>query len=261
MGEIGIAGFRIDAAKHQDAGELGQLLSRVNSTLWKFGEVISAGGEAVTPEMYTSTMEVTEFNFFRKLVPNFQDEGKLQYLKNFGESWGLLPGNKAVTFIDNHDTQRREAPLTYKNGALYTLVNIFMLAHPYGYPKVMSSYYFDGHDQGPPGSSVHTGGHVNCGEGHPWVCEHRRTAIANMVNWRRSGGISPLSPFEAPGGNTIAFCRGASACIAFNRGSNAWGVTLTWPLPPGTYCDVIQSDDTSSCPTVTVSSGGSVSLT
>jgi len=260
MGSIGIAGFRIDAAKHQDAGELSQLLNRVNGNLWKFGEVISGANEAVQPKMYTSFIDVTEFNYFRKLAANFLDEGKLQYLKTFGESWGLLPGGSAVVFIDNHDTQRGEAPITYKNGDLYTFINIFMLAHPYGYPKVMSSYYFSGHDQGPPGSPVHSGGNVNCGEGHPWVCEHRRTPIANMVNWRHSAGTAPTSNFESPSGNTIAFCRGSTACVALNRGGSTWSATLRWTLAPGNYCDIIQSDDASSCPTVTVNGDGSVSL-
>jgi alpha-amylase len=31
--------------------------------------------------------------------------------------------------------QRGEACLTYKDGPLYLLANVFMLAHPYGYPK------------------------------------------------------------------------------------------------------------------------------
>ena len=30
----------------------------------------------------------------------------------------------------------RAAPLTYKDGALYTFANVFMLSWPYGYPKV-----------------------------------------------------------------------------------------------------------------------------
>eukprot|EP00971_Amphidinium_carterae_P193182 3833883-Amphidinium_carterae.1 len=38
-----------------------------------------------------------------------QDQGKLQYLDTFGESWGLVQSNRAVTFMDNHDTQRGEA--------------------------------------------------------------------------------------------------------------------------------------------------------
>jgi alpha-amylase len=303
MADIGIAGFRIDAAKHQDAGELGQLLSRVkNKKLYMFTEVIGAPGEAVTTSMYTSLGHVTEFGYPSKLAPNFQQDGKLQYLKTFGESWGLMKTGDAVVFLDNHDTQRGGAELTYKNGKLYELASVFMLAHPYGYPKVMSSYYFNDHDQGPPSSPVHTGSSVACGGAPslwtkrntslesmpsryllestsgriagassanntasapldgPWVCEHRWTAVANMVAWRKSAGSNSVSNFQAVGGDTIGFCRGSAACVALNRGSSTWEVTLKFSLPAGEYCNVIQSDDTSSCPTISVTSDGSAKL-
>ena len=32
--------------------------------------------------------------------------------------------------IDNHDTQRGDAPLTYKDGDVYRFANVFMLAYP-----------------------------------------------------------------------------------------------------------------------------------
>lgn len=260
MGSLGIAGFRVDAAKHIDAGELGQLLSKVDSKLWRFHEVISGANEAVTPDDYTSIGEVTEFQYFRSLAPKIQDEGKLQDLSNFGESWGLLSSGSAVVFMDNHDTQRGEAPLTYKNGDVYKLANIFMLAHPYGYPKVMSSYYFNGHDQGPPHSQIHNGGQVACGNGQPWVCEHRWTGVANMVAWRRSAGSASVDNFQAPSGSTIAFCRGGAACVALNRGQGTWSSTVNFAVPAGSYCDVIQSDDPSSCPTIEVQSNGEASI-
>eukprot|EP00927_Polykrikos_kofoidii_P008767 TRINITY_DN1365_c0_g1_i4.p1 TRINITY_DN1365_c0_g1~~TRINITY_DN1365_c0_g1_i4.p1 ORF type:complete len:418 (-),score=45.45 TRINITY_DN1365_c0_g1_i4:37-1173(-) len=259
MAEIGISGFRIDAAKHQDPGELGQLLSRVNSSVWKFGEVISGEGEAVSPSMYESIMDVTEFNYPRELSEKFAN-GKLRDLNGFGESWGLMSSDKAVVFIDNHDTQRGEAKLTYKSGDSYQLANIFMLAHPYGYPKVMSSYYFDSHDQGPPGQSVHGGDVLNCFTGKQWVCEHRWMPIANMVGWRLSAGTDGITSFQAPADDTIAFCRGNSACVALNRQSETWSGTLKLTMPAGKYCDVFQSDDASACPTVTVNDDGSVSL-
>jgi len=276
MADIGIAGFRIDAAKHMDSGELGQLLSRVKSELFRFQEVISGGGEAVTTDMYFKTGEVTEFNYARQLAPNFLDDGKMKYLADLGSKWGLMPRESAVVFLDNHDTQRGEAKLTYKNGKLYELANIFMLAHPYGYPKVMSSYYFGSHDQGPPSSSVHSGDSVACGgqpgalgaaanvsgaSEAPWVCEHRWPAVANMVAWRRSAGSSDVEAFQAPGGDTIAFCRGKAACVALNRQSSAtWTVSLKLTLPAGSYCDVIRSDDPASCPKIAVAADGSVSL-
>merc|ERR1712137_520650 len=90
--------------------------------------------------------------------------------------------------------------------------------------------------------------------------EHRWTAIANMVAWRRSAGSADVTNFAAPIRNAIAFCRGSTACLAINRdGSSSWP-QLKFPLPPGDYCNVIRSDDVASCSTVRVSAGGSVSV-
>lgn len=169
----------------------------------------------------------------------------------------------AVVFIDNQDTQRGNAQLTFKTEKLYQLANVFMLAHPYGYPKVMSSYLFDTFDQGPPATPVHSIGSsaaVACGAGSPWVCEHRWLAIANMVGWRRSAGDAVVSNFQVADDDTVAFCRGAAACIALNRQETPTTATFTFPLPAGSYCDVIQSDDSSSCPTVSVPENSSVTL-
>ena len=79
----------------------------------------------------------------------------------------------AMVFIDNHDNQRGHGGggnlLTHKDPWNYKIGVSFMLAHDYGFKRVMSSYYFpDGStDQGPPSSSPHN----DCGGG--WACEHR----------------------------------------------------------------------------------------
>lgn len=256
--DLGVAGMRIDAAKHQDAGELEAIVSQVRDSFYVFQEVISGANEAVEPSMYTSIGDVTEFGYPRLVAPNLINDGKMKYFSNFGEAWGLMRHDDAVVFIDNHDTQRGEAQLTYKNGNLYQLANIFMLAHDYGFPKVMSSYDFNDHDQGPPSNPVHSGSGVNCGAGG-WICEHRWVPIANMVAWRKSAGIDKVANFQAPGDDTIAFCRGGG-CVALNRMGSAWNANVKFTVPAGKYCDVIRSDDTSSCPTITVAADGSASF-
>lgn len=76
-------------------------------------------------------------------------------------------------------------------GQYYNMGNYFMLAHPYGTPKVMSSYYFTDTDAGPPSVAVHADdGTVNCDDGVNWVCEHRRAGIANMVKFRSVAGTA-----------------------------------------------------------------------
>ena len=62
-----------------------------------------------------------------------------------------------------------------------------MLAHPYGFPRVMSSFHFDHSDQGPPNyddriANVIRNSDMSCSGG--WVCEHRWRQIYNMVAFR-----------------------------------------------------------------------------
>eukprot|EP00418_Pyrodinium_bahamense_P095926 CAMPEP_0179039888 /NCGR_PEP_ID=MMETSP0796-20121207/15367_1 /TAXON_ID=73915 /ORGANISM="Pyrodinium bahamense, Strain pbaha01" /LENGTH=466 /DNA_ID=CAMNT_0020736223 /DNA_START=129 /DNA_END=1529 /DNA_ORIENTATION=- len=258
MAKIGIAGIRVDAAKNMDAGALGQLLSRVNGSLFRFQEVPFGG--AVEASMYYGIGPVAVFGYASTLDPKFAEEGLLcEDLEHLGEGWGLPPEQSAVVFLDNHDTQRAGAQLTYKNWDIYRLASIFMLAHPYGYPRVMSSYFFSSYDQGPPSEPVHgPNGELRCGLGHPWACEHRAPAIANMVSWRRSAGNASITKFIAVG-SALAFCRGEEACVALNRMDQPLNATVEFSLPIGEYCDVIQSDATD-CPGVHVHAGGVVHL-
>merc|ERR1719191_1943723 len=110
-----------------------------------------------------------------------------------------MPSGSAIVFLDNHDTQRGNAPLTYKYGDLYYFANIFMLAHPYGYPKVMSSYYFNDHDQGPPSTPVHSGSSVACG-GAPshWTESNTGLALQELQHYYAGKIVNTTAPLTAP---------------------------------------------------------------
>lgn len=266
--DMGVAGFRIDAAKHVDPKDIKEMqklvaLARSRNVYW-FQEVFSNEGEAVTMDQYLNTGALEFFHYARHVGPAFLAPGKLMGLHNLGSDFP--PSNESVVFLDNHDTQRAEAKLTYREGKLYELATIYMLAHPYGYPRIMSSYYFHSHDQGPPKSHVHDDYGVHCGgssmvvkesPGRQWVCEHRWMSVANMVRWRRSAGEEPIGAYWAMDGNRQFFCRGKVACIVFNRDEvQTWKLSLTLPLPAGQYCDVIRSDNSTDCPVVDVNEDG-----
>ncbi len=144
---LGVAGFRLDASKHMPASDIGDVLAKLNQPAVVFQEVIDQGGEAVSASEYHQNGLVTEFKYSIKLSETFK-QGKLAWLKSFGEAWGMMPSYKAVVFTDNHDNQRGHGGagsiVTFHDGKLYDLANVFMLAYPYGYPKVMSSYEFNG---------------------------------------------------------------------------------------------------------------------
>jgi alpha-amylase len=81
-----------------------------------------------------------------------------------------------------------------------------MLAWPYGNVRVMSSYYFTNTDAGPPSVGPSNGKY--CMDGSHWVCEHRWTAISNMVGWRNAVGDAVVSNWQVGSADQIAFSRG-----------------------------------------------------
>lgn len=257
MADYGIRGIRIDAAKHQDAGELQGITSRISAGLYIVQEVIGADGEAVQPDMYFGIGQVTEFYYADYLDSNVMADGNMIYLQTFGEKWGLMPTEYALIFLDNHDTQRNgRAQLTYKDGDMYAFASMFMLAWPYGTStRVMSSYYFTDTDAGPP--SVGVNGGANCMDNQNWVCEHRWTPIAGMVGWKNAArDVNMVLNWQQGNNNQIAFSRGNKAFIAMNRDSFTWTTTLETGLAVGDYCNVVKDG----CEVVTVGSDGKATV-
>lgn len=258
---LGVDGFRVDAAKHVPVADLRAVFDQVSGTPYVFHEVIEGGPGEISPSEYTGIGDVTEFRY-GDVVGNAFRDGNLSNLNNLAGSM-LLGSSAAVAFIDNHDTQRNgRARLTYKNGTPYALAQAFMLAWPYGVPQVMSSFSFTGPDQGPPAAANGTTSPVSCGNG--WICEHRWRTTANMVGFRNATRGTAVTNWWSNGSNQIAFGRGGSGYVVFNRGSSSLSRTFQTSLPAGTYCDVANGDFTAgTCtgPTYTVNSSGQLTAT
>ncbi|WP_440057047.1 alpha-amylase (plasmid) [Pseudoalteromonas sp. T1lg65] len=238
---LGVAGFRLDASKHMPAQHISDILSGVSGNPLVFQEVIDQGSEAVSASEYFGNGLVTEFKYSIKLSDTFKN-GKLAWLRNFGEAWGMMPSYQAVVFTDNHDNQRGHggagAVVTFADGDLYDLANVFMLAYPYGYPKVMSSFEFNGDtDAGPPNVPVHQESQLNCHQ-TLWQCEHRREKIVGAMRFRNAtNGNWQVSNWWDNGNNQIAFSRGNLGFVAINKESSGMNVSLQTGLAPGVYCD------------------------
>jgi alpha-amylase len=265
--DIGVAGFRFDASKHMALGDIQGVLSKVNGSPLIFQEVIDQGGEPITSSEYQSTGLVTEFKYTTQLGNTFKN-GSLSSLRNFGEAWGFLPSSSAVVFIDNHDNQRGHGGggnvITFEDGRLYDLANVFMLAYPYGYPKVMSSYDFHGDtDRGAPSIPVHNNGNLAC-FGSDWKCEHRWSYISGGVDFRNNTADNwSTTNWWDNGNNQIAFGRGSSGFVAINKEESTLNTTLNTDMASGTYCNVLKGElsiDNKSCSgeTITVNNGGSI---
>lgn len=291
--DAGVAGFRIDAGKHMAAGDVAAILRKaqqgasdgLRGDFYAFLEVIDqSSAEPIRDWEYAAVADVTEFAYSAALGQAFDEgcRGSLSDLENRFAQPDMLPAAFAQVFADNHDNQRghgsgAECLVDHRDGQVHVLANIFALAYPYGYPSVMSSYYWQsnprdnsGDSLGPPstndggatwgpglgaetrpvyGASQKAGdAPANCSptfEPGKWTCEHRRTAVANMVAFRRATAGQPVTNWQNIGAaptDHIAFGLGDVGFVAINRTAAAATTTYATALPDGVYCDVIHYD-------------------
>ena len=254
LADIGVKGFRIDAAKHMHPQDIEYIRSKLDPDLYFFLEIIDIGNQSVDATDYSHIGSVTELKYAHNISAIFGRQS-LDELKTLGTADWYLPTDKAVVFIDNHDSQRGHGTpidFSHRQGAVYELANIFMLAWPYGYPKVMSSYEWGGVDdsKGPPHDGagntldVHNAdGSINC-FADMWICEHRLPAIAAMVKFRnhmQASGANNVQNWWTDGADRLAFslynqARGVGF-VALNRGEGEFTANLQTGLPEGSYCN------------------------
>lgn len=265
LNKLGVKGFRIDAAKHIAPTDLDAILAKVNQAAtaegraipYVFLEIINNAGEAVTPQQYFGAgfasggaADITEFQAAYQLTDAFigRNGRTLAELASFGQ--GLLPTDKAHSFVTNHDTERGNL-LYWGDGALYRLAQIFLLAHPYGYPAIHSGYQFDrnsqaGRDAGPASDAngltlpvFGAADNTPCGmaRANQWTCDHYY--LGSMVGFRKAVAGTALTRWQSPNANAIGFARGNRGFVALNR-ANAPLSGLGWQtdLPAGQYCNV-----------------------
>ncbi|HTA18389.1 MAG TPA: alpha-amylase family protein [Polyangia bacterium] len=297
--ELGVRGFRVDAAKHIDPADLDAILRLVSARVGAaaaplyYFEVIDYGGEAIHASDYLTTgqgaaqaVDLIEFKYTTVADTFLGAQGQsLASLRTLGDAAStFLPSERAVVFVNNHDTQRATS-LFYQDAPNYDLATVFMLAWPYGYPSILSSYAFDrstqaGIDRGPPSDATgHTLPIYAPGAAAPtcvtnptatsggWLCEHRRPFVARMLAFRKTTAGKAVTNWWDDGGDEIAFGRGTSGAdvgfVAINLNATTLHRTFTTNLPAGAYCDLYQGAPTATgCSGVTVTvAGGSADLT
>ncbi|XP_065082523.1 alpha-amylase A-like [Ochlerotatus camptorhynchus] len=255
----GVAGFRVDAAKHMWPGDLQAIYSSLSNLAQNHGfpqnarpfitqVVVDMSGDGISKHEYTALGTITEFRYSDTIGYIFSGQQRLSDLSTWGPAWGFPPSERTLVFVDNQVNQRGHGPgkghvLTYKDGKNYIMATAFMLAHTYGIPRVMSSYNFNNGDHGPP--SDLNGNIISptitpdglCANG--WVCEHRMNPIANMIGFRNAVAGTEINYWVDNGRYQVAFCRGNQGFIVFNLEVADLDQIMQTCLPAGKYCDVI----------------------
>lgn len=252
---LGVAGFRIDAAKHMPAADIAAIVDGMPEGTRVYQEVIRGNGEPIQPEDYLGNGSSWEFTYARTLR-SMIDGGSLNPEVRFGPEGRTLPSEQAIVFVDNHDTERNGETLSYRDGARYQLATAFMLAHPYGTPQLTSGYAFDSRDAGAPADETGRVIDASCSdaaaEPQPrydpgtWVCPQRWSMVQGMLAFRSAVGDAPLTDpveFDEPELRAVSgFGRGAYGFAAFNAGASSATATFTTSLVAGRYTDAVSGE-------------------
>ncbi|UXH76475.1 carbohydrate-binding module family 20 domain-containing protein [Roseateles amylovorans] len=288
---MGVDGFRIDAAKHMPASAWQTIMASVRSTnpltqagepIWLTQEIINDGG--VNRADYLPVGTINEFQFTYAMRDIFRGNNGLSLSSipsvmgtwgNWGGTWGFLQPQNATVFINNWDTERNGGSLNASNftGAIndtqgtkrYDLANVFMLAQGYGEVQLHSGFRFTNADSDRPTVSPYAGGapQINVN----WDFIHRWAPIANMVKFRSATSGQAQSNWTVGNNpNQVAFSRGNVGFVALNNSTAAWTRTFATGLPAGNYCNVIDGNRNgagTACTgsTVVVDASGNASIT
>lgn len=251
---LGVSGFRIDAAKHMPPEDIAAIIRDLPEGVRVYQEVIRASSEPIQPEEYLDNGPSWEFLYARTLK-SMVDSGSLNPRVVFGPDGGSVPSELAISFVDNHDTERNGETLSYKDGDAYLLGLAFMLAHPYGTPQLSSGYAFEGRDAAPPLQADGRVADASCAdaadapqpryEPGEWVCPQRWTGVTGMLAFRSAVGDAPLTDdvrFDGELRALSGFGRGEYGYIAFNAGPVSLTGTFSTSLAAGTYADALSGE-------------------
>jgi alpha-amylase len=244
---LGVAGFRVDAAKHVSPGDLRGIFARVKRDAYRLLELILSPGEPVRAEDYRGAGDLNNFGYAYELARAFHD-GDAARLPSLAGSTGIGT-DEAVTLLENHDLERRppsEGLLSFHNEpALNRLGTAFLLTWPYGYPAVFSGYAFSDADAGPPldGQGRITG---TCGA--PFTCAHRAPWLLRLVRFRNlTDHAFGAENVWTNGPGVLAFGRGEAGQVVLSLDSRARELFVPTRLKPGRYCNLAADEPTRDC--------------
>ncbi len=260
--DMGVYGFRIDAAKHMGYTDIDSILAKTKEKAGRrppaYLEVIGAPNEAadIQPAKYTyiENAVVTDFNYVYATADAFDNQ-------NYGNALNLSTslGDSAEVFVNNHDDEyprcsAGSCSMGTQGNPKYDLAQSWLAVFPVGKVRQLySGYKFDSHDPaGPISADRCTGG---------WLCQHRTPFVLNAPRFARATRGTAVSDkgFES---GILYLARGSKGFYAMNTTSAKVSHTFQTSVPDGTYCDILGTADPRNQPCgddITVS-GGQVTL-
>ena len=258
--DLGVSGFRVDAAKHVGPTDLSAIAERLHDTVdgeqpaLMFEVLTGSTGEAAAPAYVDlpgrARGRVLGFGFAGHVEIAF--ESSLGTLETITTNPDVLGSDVEVSLVANHDSERTGSTLAHTDDT-WALANAFVLAFGYGVPQVYSSYAWTFPDDPPPSTKDGRVTPTDC-DSDEWVCVHRDPAVVAMVGFHGATDGQPVEEL-AVDGQVVSFARGDVGFAAFNDDAAERTLTVVTGLAAGTYDDLVGGG------TVTVAGDGTAEVT
>ncbi|KJU82475.1 secreted protein [Candidatus Magnetobacterium bavaricum] len=175
--DLGVKGFRIDAAKHMTNYQITKIFAAdVVSGTQTFGEIITGGGAGtdeytyfLEPFLRTTGLGAYDFPLFASIRRAFQPDGTLSSLVDPLTYGQALATDKAITFAITHDIPNND-------GFRYQIMPT--------QDEHMAYAYILGRDGGVP--MVYTDNNESNKDNSRWVDAYKRPDIKNMISFHNS---------------------------------------------------------------------------
>ncbi len=255
--DMGIYGFRIDAAKHMGYTDIKGIFDKVKAKLGKcppsYYEVIGSGGEAddIQPRKYVNNENnvVTDFTYVNSIKGIF-DSGNFGGALNLG--CGDVGCDDAEVFVNNHDNEALRCSagtcsMGTQNNPKYHMAQSWMVVWPAGKVRqVYSGYAFSQHDPAGPISAA------RCEGG--WLCQHREPMVLNAARFARATRDQGVTSKGFDNG-ALWINRGNKGFYVMNTTGGDFTREFSVEVPDGTYCDILSTVDPCGGAKIQVSGG------
>ena len=204
--ELGVAGFRVDAAKHMDEAHINAVFTpEIRDGALVYGEIITGGGEGnneyrlyLQPYLAGTGHAAYDFPLFHATRSAFAFGARLDALVDPEARGQALPGTRAVTFTVTHDIPN--------NGIFRSLIldpvdETLAYAYVLGRAGGMPLVYSDNNESN---------------DNNRWNGAWRRTDLTAMIGFRNAMRGQDMQVLSA-GACHLLFRRGQRGIVGINK--------------------------------------------
>jgi len=212
---LGIKGFRVDAAKHMPNGHMNAVLTpAIKSGVHVFGEIITSGGVGnaeydlfLGPYLAGTDHGAYDFPLFAQIRSAFSVGGSMSQLVDPGAFGQALPAARAVTFTVTHDIPNNSGfRWQIMDPTDETLAYAYVLGRNGGVPMV----YSDNNESGD----------------NRWVNAWNRTDLRAMIRFHNTVQGSDMQVLSH-GQCHLLFRRGSRGIVGINKCGSAVNVNVS----------------------------------